>query len=259
MRQNNNFKTVIILCGGRGTRLGAISKKIPKSLVKINSRPILWYIIKNLIKNSFNHFILPVGYKGGLIKKYILKQKEFKNLSIEIINTGENTSIAKRIYQVRKKVISNNFLLMNGDAIFDFDLKKIYDDHRKKKFDQTFIGCENELAYGTVGIKNGKISSFDRNITFNSVKVRNKPTFTAYVYSGMSIFNKRILNINFKNYKNFEKELYPLLIKKFRCDFKIFSGFWHSIDNIKDILSIKKENNFNKYNKIKKLIKKLNG
>tara|TARA_B100001939_G_C16903695_1_gene601235 strand:- start:205 stop:981 length:777 start_codon:yes stop_codon:yes gene_type:complete len=253
-----NFKTAIILCGGRGTRLGSISKFIPKSLVKINGRPIIWYIIKNLLKNSFNHFILPVGYKGNLIKKYILKQKDFKNLFIEIINTGENTTIAKRIFLVKNKVISNNFLLMNGDAIFDFDLKKIYNFHKKQNYDQTFIGCENELAYGTVGVKNGKILSFDRNITFNSVKVRNKPAFTAYVYSGMSIFHKKILKINFKNYENFEKELYPQIIKKFNCNFKIFTGFWHSIDNIKDILNIKKENNPIKYKKIRKLFKKLN-
>ena len=71
--KNQVLKTAVILCGGKGTRLGSLSKKIPKSLVKINDKPIIWYIIKNLIKNSFNHFILPVGYKGRLIESYIKK------------------------------------------------------------------------------------------------------------------------------------------------------------------------------------------
>ena len=77
--KNIKKKSAIILCGGRGTRLGSLGKKIPKSLVKINNYPIIWYIINNLKKNSFNHFILPVGYKGNLIKKYIRKITNLKN------------------------------------------------------------------------------------------------------------------------------------------------------------------------------------
>ena len=256
--KNLKTKTAVILCGGQGTRLGALGRKLPKSLVKINGHPIIWYILKNLIKNSFNHFILPVGFKGNLIKKYILKNKEFKNYKIEIINTGENTNIAKRIFLIKKKIISNNFLLMNGDAIFDFNLKKIFKDHTLNFNDFTFIGCENQLAYGTIGILNNKIINFERNITFNSVKVRGKSKFTAYVYSGMIIMNKKIMKINFKNFKNFEKQLYPMIIKRFKCNFKVFTGFWHSVDNMKDIYITKRENDKNKYNSVKKLIKKLN-
>ena len=69
--KNQITRTAIILCGGRGLRLGSISKKIPKSLVKVQGKPILWYIIKILKKNNFDHFILPIGYKGESIKKYL--------------------------------------------------------------------------------------------------------------------------------------------------------------------------------------------
>jgi glucose-1-phosphate cytidylyltransferase len=255
--KNLALRTAVILCGGKGTRLGSLSKKTPKSLVKINNQPIIWFIIKNLIKNSFNHFILPVGYKGNLIKNYIKRQKEFKNLKIEIVNTGTNTHIAKRIFLIKKKIKSKNFLLMNGDAIFDFNLKKMYEDHEKKLKHLTFLGCENQLAYGTVGVLNNKIINFERNITFNSVKTRKNSMFTAYVYSGMSIMSKSILKLNFKHFKNFEKQLYPQVIKKYKCDLKEFNGFWHSVDNMKDIENTKKNNNYQRYNKIKKLMKKI--
>ena len=99
----------------------------------------------------------------------------------------------------------------------------------------TFIGCENQLAYGTIGIERGKIVSFDRDITFNSIKIKNRQEFIGYIYSGMSILKKKILNINFKNFSNFEKSLYPKLIKRYNCSFCQFNGFWHSIDNVKDI------------------------
>ena len=252
-----NFKrSAVILCGGKGTRLGLIGKKIPKSLVQIHNYPIIWYILKILKKNSFNHFILPAGYKIQMIKKYLKKNRDFKDFNIEIVDTGLNTQIAKRIFLVKEKVLSNNFLLLNGDAIFDFNLKKIFDNHERKKKDITYIGCENQLPYGTVGILNNKIISFNRDINFNAVKTRNNKNFTAHVYSGMSIMNKKILKINFKDYENFEKKLYPKLIKKMNCNFVNLDGFWHSVDNIKDIEVVKKNNNRKKYNGIKKILKK---
>ena len=61
----------------------------------------------------------------------------------------------------------------------------------------TFIGCENRLAYGTIGIIGKKIVNFERNITFNSVKTKNNSRFTAYVYSGMSIINKKLCQKKF--------------------------------------------------------------
>ena len=99
--KDSNQRTAIILCGGKGSRLGSLSKKIPKSMVKINNYPIIWFIIKNLIKNSFNHLILPVGYKGNLIKRYVRRQADFKNIDIEIIETGKDTNIAKRIFLIK--------------------------------------------------------------------------------------------------------------------------------------------------------------
>lgn len=254
--KNIKQKTAVVLCGGLGSRLGNLSKKVPKSMVKINNYPIIWYIINNLIRNSFNHIILPIGYKGNFIKKYIKKNFKIFKANIEIIQTGKNTSIAKRIFLIKNKIRSENFLLMNGDAIFDFNLKKIFEGHEKKSTDITFIGCENQLAYGTIGMVGNKIVNFDRNITFNAVKIKKNSKFTAYVYSGMSIINKNLLKINFKNFANFEKKFYPVIIKKYKCDFKNFKGFWHSIDNIKDIENTKRNYNFVKYNNIKKIIKK---
>tara|TARA_B100001250_G_scaffold414415_1_gene452642 strand:+ start:2996 stop:3784 length:789 start_codon:yes stop_codon:yes gene_type:complete len=254
----SKINSAVILCGGKGTRLGAIGKKIPKCLIKIKNKPILWYIINILKINSFNHFILPIGYKGELIRRFIKKDKNLKKLNIQIVNTGVDTNIARRIHDIKKYIISDNFILLNGDAIFDFNLKKIFKEHLNSSKDMTFIGCENQLAYGTVGVVGNKIVSFDRNITFNSVKTKEKRNFTGYVYSGMSIIKKKILNINFKNFSNFEKSLYPKLIKKHNCSFYPFDGFWHSIDNVKDITVINTSTNKeNKVMGVKKIYRKI--
>ena len=254
---NDKAKTAVILCGGKGTRLGQLGKKMPKCLVKIHKKPIIWFIIQTLKKNKFNHLILPIGHKGKMIKKY-LNQKKFHDLKIDIIPTGENSTISKRIFLIKKKIISENFLLLNGDAIFDLNVKKIYETHVKNKTDMTLIGCESQLAFGTIGVLNKKVISFDREITYNAIKVKNRKKFIGYVYSGMSVLNKKLLNLDFKNFINFEKRLYPKIIKKYNCKISTPNGYWHSIDNEKDINVLNKKNDSKKFSGIKKIIKKLN-
>lgn len=250
-------KTVIILCGGRGTRLGSLSRKIPKCLVKIHNYPIIWFIINILKRNSFNHFILPVGYKGKMVKDYIKNDKTLRNLNIEIVNTGVNTSIAQRIFKIKKKILSNNFVLLNGDAILDFNIKSIFNNHEKNKIDMTFLGCEAKLNFGVVGKLKDRIVSFEREINFFSVLKRNSKKFTAYIYSGISIINKKILMSNFKNFNNFEKNFYPLIIKKFKTNLEHISGSWNSVDNMKDIKELNDKTDKKKFAEIEKIIKKI--
>ena len=252
---NEKTRTAVILCGGRGTRLGLITKKIPKSLVEIQGKPIIWYILKILKKNKFNHFILPIGYKGDQIRKY-LNKKIFKNFNLEIISTGINTPIAKRIFLIKKYIKSENFLLLNGDAIFDFNLDKIFKNHIKNSNTFiTFLGSETNLPYGTLVLNNGLVKNFKRNVIFNAVKIADKRNNTAHIYSGMAILKNKILNTNIKNFKNFEINLYPKIIKKYKCKFQKFSGFWYSIDNNKDIKLLKSDKSIK--NKLNKLLEKL--
>ena len=67
-------KAAIILCGGKGSRLGVLGKRLPKSLVQVQKKEILWYIINILSKNKFSHLILPTGYKGNVIKNFVKKK-----------------------------------------------------------------------------------------------------------------------------------------------------------------------------------------
>ncbi len=253
---NKKKRTAVILCGGRGTRLGAVTKKIPKSLVEIRNKPIIWYILNILKKNHFNHFILPIGYKGNLLEKY-LKKNIFKDFDLDIVKTGIDTPIAQRILKIKNFIKSDNFLLLNGDAIFDFDLNKIYRSHEKNKNTYiTFLGSETNLPYGTIVLSKGVVKNFQRDVMFNAVKITDKINTTAYVYSGISILKSKILKQQLKNFKNFEQDLYPIIIKKYKCKFQKFSGFWHSIDNIKDIVVLKNDND--KKKKLSKLLNKFN-
>ena len=257
MKKSSQIKTAVILCGGKGTRLGYLGKKLPKTLVKVKDKPIIWYIIKFLKKNSINHFILPVGYKAAMIKKYFTKNKEFKDINLEIINTGQNSSIANRVFKIKKYIKSENFILLNGDAIFMFNIKKIFKNHSNKKYNITFLGCDTNLSYGVVGMENGKICSFERDTNFFAVKTKLKKNFVGYIYSGISIINKKTLNLNFKNFKNFEKQFYPEVIKMKKSNLEHINGFWYSIDNQKDLSYINDKTDKNLKKKLNLLIKKI--
>lgn len=246
--------TVVILCGGKGTRLGSIGKKTPKTLVKINDKPILWYILNALKKNSFNHFILPTGYKGTMIKNYIKKNHNLsKNCKIDIIPTGTSSLIAKRIFKIKKYIKSDNFVLLNGDAIFNFDLFKIFKRHIRKKIDTTFLVTEVQFSFGVIGVVNKKIVSFERDINFESVNIKKSKNFLGYVYSGMAILNKKVLNNKFEKFINFEKEFYPIIIKKYKTNFEEIKNFWRSIDSQKDISFLNNKKNKHEHDNIKKL------
>ena len=256
----NKYKTAVILCGGKGTRLGYIGRKLPKTLIKIQGKEILWYIINILILNNFNHFILPLGYKGKLIRQFIRKNKKLRH-QVELIETGNNTNIGKRIYKIRKKIKSKNFLLLNGDAIFDFNLKKYFNIHEKKNFGSTFITGESTYQYGTIGTRFGKVVDFKRNIVYDSVNVRNSNNYVAYNYTGISILSKNLIekfSKSYKNYLNFEKELFPKIIKKSKSGFIKLNGFFHSMDNLKDIDMVNKNKLFpQRFKGIKKIKKKI--
>ena len=156
---------------------------------------------------------------------------------------GKKTSIAKRIYKIKKIIKSKNFILLNGDAVFNFDIQNTFKNHLEKKIFITFLGSEAQLNYGIVGLANGKVRSFERDSNFYAIKSKNKKNFIGYVFSGITIMNKSLLKMKFDNYKNFEKEFYPKIIKKYKSSFKSINGFWHSVDNQKDLEFFDKKNN----------------
>lgn len=234
------IKTAIILCGGTGSRLGALGKKLPKTLLLVQKKPILWYILKELILNhNFNHFILPIGHKGKMIQNYINKQfkKNNSNIYFDVIDTGKKTSISKRIYKVSSKILSEHFLLLNGDAIFDFSLEQIFKDHVNKKLDLTMLTCSVVSPFGVVINKNNRPIDFKRDMTYDSIFFSGN-NISGEIFTGMSIIKTSLLKkINFKNFDNFETKFYPNILKKteFLKASKKIKGFWYAMDNIKQV------------------------
>ena len=250
-------KSAVILCGGRGRRLGDVGKEKPKTLMKVQGKPILWYLLKTLKKNNYNQVVLALGFKHQLITKYIKKNyRYFKGLEIICLNTGVNSSISKRVFNLRNQIKSEEFLLLNSDTIFNFNLEKLYKDKIKNKIDFCLLSVSSESDFGCIILKGSKAIGFKRDIKIEKIFFNDIKKY-GLVNSGICFMNKKIFNFKFDKFYNFENEFYPILIKKLKT--KIYSpkGFWTAMDNTKQISLLNSKKNYLMYNSIRKIKQKL--
>ena len=112
----------IILCGGKGTRLKPITHKIPKPMVQVNGKPILWYIMNQLKNLNLNKLFVAIGYKAEYIRDYF--DKNFIDMNVSLIDNG-NVNIIERVKAVVAINPDDDLLILYGDTISDVNLKNL--------------------------------------------------------------------------------------------------------------------------------------
>ena len=122
---------VVILAGGLGTRLSEYTKSIPKPMVKVRGKPLIYYIMKHYSKYGFNEFLIALGYKGEVIKKYF--QKNSFGWKIHLIETGKKTMTGGRLKRLKKYLNDETFMMTYGDGISNVNIKKLINFHKKAK------------------------------------------------------------------------------------------------------------------------------
>ena len=122
---------VVILAGGLGTRLSEYTHSIPKPMININGKPMIYYIMKHYAKNGFKDFYLALGYKGNVIKKFFKKNSFGWN--IKLVDTGKNTMTGGRLKRLKKYLGNETFMMTYGDGLSNVNLKKLLKFHKKIK------------------------------------------------------------------------------------------------------------------------------
>tara|TARA_A100001015_G_scaffold21172_1_gene24117 strand:- start:3219 stop:4007 length:789 start_codon:yes stop_codon:yes gene_type:complete len=251
----------IILCGGRGSRLGSLGKSIPKSMVKVFKKPLIWYIIANLYHKGFRKFILPLGYKGKIIKNYIENEfidnnNKFSDCEFFLINTGENSSVSKRFIKIKKVIKeSTDFFIVNGDTFFDFNYLDMYYKHVKEKNMLTLASTIVYSKYGLIEEKNNKITNFIKKMSISSFQIEKLSNSIYYVNAGFVILKSNFTNyITLNNELEFEDQVFSKLIKLNKASRYKIDGDWFAVETQKDLLEI---NDVNSYIG-SKVLKKLN-
>tara|TARA_B100001142_G_C14169175_1_gene591514 strand:+ start:171 stop:887 length:717 start_codon:yes stop_codon:yes gene_type:complete len=224
---------VVILSGGYGTRLSEETKVVPKALVKIGGKPIIIHLIKYYQSFGYKDFIICLGYKGNLITKFFLKEKNkkyLKNTNIKLVNTGLKSYTGERIRRV-KKYIKGNFFLTYCDGLSDIDLKKTLHIFNKSNKIGLVSAINPSSRFGVLSINSNKtVLSFDE-------KSKNANT---WINAGFFIFSKEIFK--FIKGKNPIFERLPLisLSKKKQLIAYKHKGFWQCMDTLKDKIILTK-------------------
>ena len=226
------IEDVVILVGGKGSRLGNITKNTPKPLIKIKNKSFLDYLLAKLIKYNFKKIFLLCSYKKDFFyKKY--NNKLLNNSRIICIDEGKPMGTGGALYGL-KKIIKKNFLLLNGDTYFDVNLSYLI---KKKLSNKTiFLSlCDkrksvNNNIMDNLEIKKGLIS-------IGKAK-------TNIMNGGLYVVNKKILK-NIKNkFLSFENDILKKEIQNNNVIGKYFNDFFIDIGSIQQLKMIKKKYDF---------------
>jgi glucose-1-phosphate cytidylyltransferase len=121
---------VIILCGGRGTRLREKTEVMPKALVEIGGRPIVWHVIEIYAAQGFDRFILCAGYLGEMIGEFAAGESWPPGVTVEVVDTGLDTPTGGRVKQLEDRLAGGTFCVTYADGVADVDLGALLDFHR---------------------------------------------------------------------------------------------------------------------------------
>ena len=221
---------LVILAGGKGTRISEYTKIIPKPMVKINGKPIIIRIIDHYYSYGIKEVIIATGYKHKIIKDYF-KNFFYKDLNIKIVNTGLNTLTGLRIRKLKKFFSKNeNFFVTYGDGLSDINIKKLLYFHIKHGKIATLTAVHPPARFGEIKLQNKHVKEFNE-----------KPQLTkGWINGGFFIFNSKIFNFFSNKNVMLEREPIQKIIKKKNLMAYEHNGFWMCMDTLRDKLLLDK-------------------
>ena len=194
---------MIILCGGRGRRMGKITNNIPKPLIKIRNKPIIDHKIRYYKSQGLNNFIFCLGYKSKKIKSFLIKKYPTSIYN----NAGINAGILKRIYFVRK-LIKDFTIISYGDTLAKINLKHLIESHKKSKCAMTIVVAPIQNPFGLV-----KWNNINKAVSFEEKPILNH--YIGYAVISPNFFDKIQKNaIGLKDGKGIIEAIKNLIRKK---------------------------------------------
>jgi glucose-1-phosphate cytidylyltransferase len=235
---------VIILAGGFGTRLSEYTQSIPKPMVTIGGKPILWHIMKTYAKYGHTDFHLALGYKAELIKDYFLNYRslnsdftidlESGNLSVHqndnvnwkvtLVDTGLNSMTGGRVKRMKDFVDNETFLLTYGDGLSDIDIAALVDFHKSHGKMVTVSAVHPGARFGELDINNNIVTSF-----------KEKPQVTqGWINGGYFVIEPEFFDLIEGDSTILEKEPLESVAKMGELMSYQHNDFWQCMDTKRD-------------------------
>ncbi len=223
----------VIMAGGFGTRLKPLTNHIPKPMVPVVNKPMLEHLFTLLKKHKIKEYVMLLYYQPDIIRNYFGDGKKF-GVQIEYIIPDRDYGTAGAV-KLSEKFIRNNFLVISGDVLTDFDLTQLMNFHKEKNSVATIslYSSENPLQYGIIITdKEGKIVRFLE-------KPSSSEVFSDTINTGIYYFKKEVFN-HIPEGENFDfsKDLFPYLLKnKIPLYGNKNFGYWKDVGNLEEYLS----------------------
>ena len=234
----------VILAGGLGTRLSEETGTRPKPMVEIGGQPILWHILKILSTYGIRDFIICLGYKGYIIKEYILNYRlhssdvsvhtrdgrvefhasEAEDWAVTLVETGGSTMTGGRLRRVRKFLGDDDFLMTYGDGVADIDIDALLSFHRSHGRLATLTGVLPPGRFGALELDEHTVRSF-----------REKPAGDgARINGGFFVLSPRVIDYIDGDAVIWEREPLERLAHEGQLSAYFHSGFWQPMDTLRD-------------------------
>jgi len=216
----------VILCGGKGTRLKEQTEKIPKPLVKLDNYPIVQHVMSIYAKHGINDFILCLGYKGDLLRKYFEDKNNFdQNWNVELIDTGAKTMTGGRIKRIEQYIQEDSFFVTYSDGVGDVDINELLNYHKQKGTIGTLTGVALRSQFGVLDIEDGLVKAFKEKPIIEDLTIN----------TGFFVFNKEIFNYLKGDDCILEQEPLEKLTSEDELAVYKHKGFWACMDTQKDV------------------------
>ena len=219
--------TVAILCGGRGTRLQEHTQSIPKPLVEIGGRPIVWHVIQIYIAQGFDRFLLLTGYRGEQIESFVGAQNWPTGVDVRCLDTGKDTPTGGRLHRAAAVLGDAMFCATYADGVADIDLNALLAHHSDHDGAATMTVVRPRLQFGVAQLNgDGVVRGFEE-----------KPRSEHWVNGGFFCFETSALDV-FEADSVLERE--PLERLAAAGDLRAYrhDGFWDCMDTYKDAVEL---------------------
>jgi glucose-1-phosphate cytidylyltransferase len=215
----------VILCGGKGTRLRELTQAMPKVLVEIGGKPILWHIMKTYAHQGFSDFVLALGHLGDEVRRQF--QDTGERWSVDAVDTGLDTQTGGRIARLADHVRGGSFFATYGDGVSDIDLNALLRFHHQHGRVATVTVVRPRLQFGLVEIgAQGEVRDFTE-----------KPMFDGWINGGFFVFDRRVFD-----YLDPESILEREPMRRLAADGQLMAyrheGFWACMDTYKDSIEL---------------------
>ena len=216
--------SVLILCGGAGTRLRQHTQSVPKPLVEVGGRPIVWHVIQIFIAQGFSDFLLLTGFKRELIERFAAEETWPSGVTVRCLETGEGTPTGGRLRQAASALGEEEPVCVTyADGVADIDLQRLVDDHREHRAIATMTVVRPELQFGVAELNgDGIVSGFVE-----------KPRSDHWVNAGFLCFQPDALR-SLGSEETLEREPLQRLAAAGQLRAFRHEGFWECMDTYKD-------------------------